>query len=181
MLRPDKSCQRRTACGRGNRLVEIFSSRTLSAVRTTSMRNRIWPRPTWDASPSLPRCRPSFDLVRRVADETIYKTMTCPWHLERTVAASIAPPLAAGLMPGAHLLLIRWRDAAQDMRAKNVNAPRRTPSAADVLHGASPTNYQRPQAKPYEPRPRPSTTRRLLRGSCPAHIGCSPVRVIRTA
>ncbi len=86
-------------------------------------RSRSRERPTWGATTSLSRWR-AFDLVRRVADKTIYKTSTCPKRLERSIAANIDdPPLVARPCCG---------------RATVRVMPRRAPPAID--------EHQRPHA-----------------------------------
>ena len=81
MLRPDKSRQRQSACGEGNRLAEIFPSHTLSAIRT--LLHSI----AFTRTPHVGRDHVAFSMVRFRSgtagrDKTIYKTRTCPKRLE---------------------------------------------------------------------------------------------------
>jgi len=158
-----------------------LDSHTVREPDTLCTRSRSRERPPWVASTSLPRWRRSFDLARRVADETIYKAMKKPLRLRTNRSREHdARPVAARLMPGAHFLLARSRDAAPrstcERRPSTPPVGRRAPQTSCTSRRRR--TYQRPHAKHNEPRPRTSTTRRLLRGSCPAHIGCSSVRVM---
>ena len=72
---------------------ESHTVRIPDTIRTRSHSREC---PTWGATTSLSRWRRSFDLAWRHR-QTICRTMKRPWHLERSVAASIDPPVAARL------------------------------------------------------------------------------------
>ena len=148
-MRPDKSRQRQSACGEGNRLAEIFPSHTLSAIRT--LLHSI----AFTRTPHVGRDHVAFSMVRFRSgtagrDKTIYKTRTCPKRLEPSPQTSTTRRLWS---------VLRSSDGPSDAAPRST-CDRRTSttpvghraavglrpmriagsSHADVLHVASPTN-----------------------------------------
>ncbi len=174
MLRPDKTRQRQSACGEGNRLAEIVPSHTLTACRTVLhsiafTRTPHVGRAQVAASVALFRSGTAGRRQNDLQDEDLPQAPRTS-----VVANSDDPPLTARRCCSRATVRVMLRSACE---RRTLTAPvgHRAPrsNSVDDDRGRARTQtstsrrrrtYRMPRVQHDEPRPRTSTSRGLLRG-----------------